>query len=90
VGNGNDTLFWIDTWLIGNSIKDLAPLVFSKVDKKLTSSRTMAQALINGQWIRDIKLPLTLVGMQQYLLLWDSLREVFLSPETDQHVWRHE
>jgi hypothetical protein len=60
------------------------------VYKKLTSSRTVAQALINGQWIRDIKLPLTLVGMQQYLLLWDSLREVVLSLETDQHVWRHE
>jgi hypothetical protein len=60
------------------------------VDKKLISTRTVAQALINGQWIRDIKLPLTLVGMQQYLLLWDSISEVVLSPETDQHVWRHE
>jgi hypothetical protein len=26
VGNGNDTLFWIDRWLSGNSIKDLAPM----------------------------------------------------------------
>jgi hypothetical protein len=90
VGNGNDTLFWIDRWLSGNSIKDLAPMVFSKVDKKLTSTRTVAQPLINGQWIRAIKLPLTLDGMQQYLLLWDSISEVVLSPETDQHVWRHE
>jgi hypothetical protein len=28
VGNGNDTLFWIDRWLSGNSIKDLALIVF--------------------------------------------------------------
>jgi hypothetical protein len=48
VGNGNDTLFWIGRWLSGNSVKELAPLVFSKVDKKLTSTRIVAQALING------------------------------------------
>jgi hypothetical protein len=70
VGNGNDTLFWIDRWLSGNSIKDLVPIVFSKVDKKLTSSRMVAQSLINGQWISDIKLPLT-------LLLWLECNNTF-------------
>jgi hypothetical protein len=48
VGNCNDTLFWTDRWLSGNFIKNLAPIVFSKVDKQLTSSRTVAQALNNG------------------------------------------
>lgn len=38
----------------------------------------------------EISSYLTLIGMQQYLLLWDSISEVVLSPETDQHVWRHE
>lgn len=43
--------------------------------------------MVNGS---EISSYLTLIGMQQYLLLWDSISEVVLSPETDQHVWRHE
>jgi hypothetical protein len=34
--------------------------------------------------------PLSLLGMQRYLLLWDSLGEVVLTQDDDQHVWRHE
>jgi hypothetical protein len=34
--------------------------------------------------------PLSLVGIQQFLLLWDALGEVQLSQEEDDHVWRHE
>jgi hypothetical protein len=50
----------------------------------------VAQAIGNRLWVRDIISSLSLVGLQQYLLLWDTLREVVLTQDDDQHVWRHE
>jgi hypothetical protein len=90
VGNGSNTLFWTDKWLNGCSIRDLAPEVVSKVAKRALISMTVDQALENRQWITHIKPPLSLVGIQQFLFLWDTLGEVQLSQEEDHHVWRHE
>jgi hypothetical protein len=90
VGNGSNTLFWTDKWLNGCSIRDLAPEVASKVSKRALTSLTVSQALVNRQWIAHIKTPLSLIGIQQFLLLWDTLGEVQLSQEEDRHVWRHE
>jgi hypothetical protein len=88
--NGTSTLFWTDRWLNGAAIRDFAPEVLAKVGKRSLYSRTVAQALENRQWVRDIKAPLSLAGLQQYLLLWDSVRGVELSHVPDQHRWRHE
>jgi hypothetical protein len=74
----------------GCSIRDLAPEVVSKVAKRALISMTVDQALENRQWITHIKPPLSLVGIQQFLFLWDTLGEVQLSQEEDHHVWRHE
>jgi hypothetical protein len=90
VGNGSNTLFWTDKWLNGCSIRDLAPEVVSKVAKRALISMIVDQALENRQWITHIKPPLSLVGIQQFLFLWDTLGEVQLSQEEDHHVWRHE
>ena len=90
VGNGSNTLFWTDKWLNGCSIRDLAPEVASKVSKRALTSLSVSQALVNRQWIAHIKTPLSLIGIQQFLFLWDTLGEVQLSQEEDHHVWRHE
>jgi hypothetical protein len=64
-----------------------------------TALRTMAECIVKlkhtyllpRQWIANIKPPLlSLVEIQQFLLLWDALSEVQLSQEEDHHVWRHE
>jgi hypothetical protein len=34
--------------------------------------------------------PLSLLGMQQYLLLCDSLGEVVLTQDDERHVWKYE
>jgi hypothetical protein len=36
-------------------------------------------------WVRDIKPTLSLVGMQQYLTLWDTLGEIVFTQQED-HV----
>jgi hypothetical protein len=90
VGNGKNTLFWRDRWINGCSIAELAPEVISKVDKKVASTRTVHQALEGMSWVRDIKPTLSLVGIQQYLTLWDTLGEIVLTLQEDHHVWRFE
>jgi hypothetical protein len=89
IGNGASTLFWTDNWLHGTAIRDIAPEVAAKVGKRALSSTTVVQALDNFRWVNDIRAPLYMLGLQQYLLLWDSLREVHLSHGPDQHRWRH-
>jgi hypothetical protein len=59
------------------------------VGRKAYSSRTVAQALDNWYWVSDIRGPLSLRGLQQYLLLWHTLGEVLLSQDADKHVWMH-
>jgi hypothetical protein len=64
--------------------------VFCKVDRRSVKSRTVAEALEDIAWVRDIRSPLSLVGIQQYLVLWDFLEEVALNDDEDKHEWRHE
>jgi hypothetical protein len=59
------------------------------VGRRAFSSRTVVRALNNWQWVSDISGPLSLRGLQQYLLLWDTLGGVLLSQDTDKHVWMH-
>jgi hypothetical protein len=75
----------IDGW-VGACIKDFAPAVAASVGIKVISSRTVAHALENWQWVSDIETPLNLSGLQQYLHLWDALRGVVLTHEVDRHV----
>jgi hypothetical protein len=47
VENGTNTLFWLDKWLNGNAIFDIAPDVVYLVDNRVSSTRTVAQAMDN-------------------------------------------
>jgi hypothetical protein len=89
MGNGANTFFWSDRWLNGKMIQDFAPEVVRVVGSRSITSRTVAQALHNWQWVSDIVNPLSLIGLQQYLQLWDALSGVVLNQEEDRHVWVH-
>jgi hypothetical protein len=54
VGDGTSTLFWLDKWLNGKAIHDIAPDVVCLVDSRVSSIRTIAQAMDNWQWVSDI------------------------------------
>jgi hypothetical protein len=88
VGNGNNTLFWTDRWLHGCSIENLAPTVFACVPPRIRKTRTVAEALNNGEWPRDIQGGLSWVGIGEYLQLWDYLIEIALTDQEDRHIWR--
>jgi hypothetical protein len=53
--------------LHGCSLADLAPAVVACVLKRCVLNRTVAQALDNRTWVRDIQGGLSLEGLSQYL-----------------------
>ncbi|WVZ50270.1 hypothetical protein U9M48_001542 [Paspalum notatum var. saurae] len=55
VGNGAHTLFWMDKWLHGQCIADLAPQLFRLVSKRKASKRTVLESLTQNAWISDLQ-----------------------------------
>ena len=51
-------------------------------------SETAASALPNGNWIRQIGGRLTVPAVQEYLNVWDNVRDVQLADHNDRLVWR--
>ena len=51
LGNGKKTDFRRAGWIHGRRPKDIAPLLFAKTKKK---KRSIADALFNNNWIRDL------------------------------------
>jgi hypothetical protein len=88
VGNGANTLFWSDCWLLGESIADLAPDVYKRIPALLRNSRTVAEALCGNNWVTDIRATLSWRGLMEYL--WATLSDFHLNDLEDTHLWRFE
>lgn len=83
VGNGNNCFFWSDNWLQGRSLADVAPEVVKLVSPNTRACRTVAQAMCNKSWLKDIKGSLTIKAFLQLISLWERLRDVQLNPESE-------
>lgn len=90
IGNGENTLFWIDRWLHGCCLEELAPDVYKSVPLRVRKTRTVAQALQAQSWVSDIRGALSWHGLHDYLELWDALSNIMLNTMEDQHQWRFE
>jgi hypothetical protein len=89
VGNGTNTLFWKDKWIDGKSVQDIAPLIYALVPKRISSRRTVLEALTEDKWTEDLRGNVDPSTLFQYLALWDILNEVELNEEIpDKHIWR--
>ena len=88
IGNGKNTRFWTDSWLLGQSLKQFLPHLFSAIPAR-ARKRTVYDALTGGRWISDIRGALSVQVLVEYLYLWDLLSIVELQPEVeDIHIWR--
>jgi hypothetical protein len=47
--------FWTDKWLHGGSLDQLAPDLSLLIPKRVFKERTVKDALLNRQWIKDIR-----------------------------------
>ena len=48
----------------------------------------MAEALPNGNWIRQITGGLSVPAIAEYLNVWRAVRDVHLSDDADRLVWK--
>lgn len=76
VGNGSHTLFWMDRWIHGQRITDLAPCLFTLVPKRCANKHMVREAprIIIGLW--TCKEQLQLETIVDLLDLWDLLAQV--------------
>ncbi|WVZ60837.1 hypothetical protein U9M48_010806 [Paspalum notatum var. saurae] len=54
VGDGRRTLFWLDRWLGGKKLTDLAPALAATVPRHIARSLTVAEGLQGRLWVRGI------------------------------------
>ncbi|BAS76680.1 Os02g0118800 [Oryza sativa Japonica Group] len=85
VGNGKDTKFWTANWLNGGSIAWRWPVLSTYVGR---SQLTVAQALTNNRWVRDLQGALSNEAMAQFFQLWDEVHTVELNLEEDTIRWK--
>lgn len=89
VGSGTRTFFWRDSWLDDRFIEDIAPSLAILISSRVKKSRTVAQALYNRQWVRDITGGLSIAALIEYLHLLDRLEQVQLDPHQDDIIsWK--
>jgi hypothetical protein len=46
VGDGETVLLWVDKWLDGTAIRDIAPDLFALIPKRARKHRTVREALV--------------------------------------------
>lgn len=88
VGDGRSCLFWMDHWLDGKSIADLAPSLLTLVPRRRRKSCTVAEGLANRCWVADLRGALTPRALVEYVHLWRLLRPITLSTDPDRLSWR--
>jgi len=88
VGDGAGTLFWIDRWLHGQCIAEIAPSLVTRISKRVRKGRTVQQALLDNTWVRDISGSLPAEVIIEFLVIWDLIQHVQLQPGVaDSHRW---
>ena len=88
IGNGQRTLFWLDSWIKGVSVSSIAPNLLQIISKRITKKRTVAEALNQRRWVRDIRGGLSVLILRDYIKLWQAISGFQLSDGTDKFIWR--
>lgn len=88
VGDGSSTLFWVNRWLHGRSIADLAPALMPFVRRRGWRTLTVCEALHNNRWTKDVQGGLSVLASWQLVQLWVFVQQQQLAPEQqDSHCW---
>ena len=86
IGDGRSFSFWHSHWLGGLILKNSYPDLFKH---SRGSKLTIAEALINNNWIRCIKPNPEFAVLAQFTDLWRRLQDVQLTPDmADSIRWR--
>lgn len=88
VGDDTQTKFWSDPWLDGKSLVQIAPSLAAAVDRRTQNTRTVADALCNRSWLRDITCALTIQAIMEYVQVRPCIDAVQLNNSPDKVIWR--
>lgn len=80
VGNGHKANFWTSSWLQGSSPASLFPTLYKDSRRK---NRSVAQALNDDRWIKDIAYSLNEGVLGEYFQLWQRLNESGIDLNTE-------
>jgi hypothetical protein len=86
VGDGKRCFFWIDKWIQGRTIEEIAPDIYKIINPLIKARKTVAEALVNGMWIDDIRKPVNIRGFLQVVYLWEELKDFQLNQGIED-VW---
>jgi hypothetical protein len=88
MGYGRSSLFWLDPWVDGWCIADMAPNLLAVVHPRRRNKRTMATALQQNALLRDIIRALTIPVFMQYVKVRECLEaDVLDPPSPDATIW---
>jgi hypothetical protein len=80
--------FWLDPWVDGWCIADMAPNLLVAVHPRRRNKRTMATALQQNALLRDIIGALTIPVFMQYVKVRECLEADVLDPSSpDATIW---
>ena len=55
LGDGRTALFWDDRWINGQSVREIAPMLYQCIPKQRRKTRIVAEGLDRNTWARDIQ-----------------------------------
>jgi hypothetical protein len=90
-GQRKEMQLLVGYWINNKSVEEIAPNIYKMISPVVWAKRMVAEALINGCWIGDINKLVNIRSFMQVLDLWEKIREVQISAETeDSWSWRWE
>jgi hypothetical protein len=85
IGNGTATKFWMDRWLEGCSLKEIAPAIYKLARRK---NYTVAQGLEAGRWKQGLQRISTTEQLMEYTTLWTMIAQVQQTERLDKISWK--
>jgi len=85
VGNGRTAKFWEATWLNGQAPRDIAPRLYKLAWRK---HLTVQEQMENMKWTRGLWRMTSEEEMIEFVVLWDLVESVELTPEDDKIIWK--
>jgi hypothetical protein len=81
VGNGRRILFWLDRWVNGSRILEIAPEVAAAVSTRHKNTHLVADGLYMNNWVLDVQGNLSAAGYRQLIILWVLIRGVAIDED---------
>jgi hypothetical protein len=87
LNNGMRLNFWVDRWIGGRSLVQLAPNLMDFV-KPAAKSLTVVAALQDDRWVTEIRGAPSIPAIVEFMDTWERMRGIFLGDGDDSFTWK--